>query len=217
MFYTLPWKVCLYSLWRIDPAVSNQPTSYDELTLPWGWFVTSRNIFKPFYVHSCQSSMQTVYSISWPRGYWISTYKILCCAINIKGLWWFCQNHVEPTPPSLNKPCLWYGNPKWSWLFSRAWLDILICIFHSRDAVKQWHAPFINIILSKRLFRGLRPFLEGFAVPMHEGVCEIGSLANVDGKHTWNVPLEWKKAPHCRTHLQIRFQLRKLLVITMHC
>ena len=86
VFYTLPWKVCLYSLWRIDPAVSNQPTSYDELTLPWGWFVTSRNIFKPFYVHSCQSSMQTVYSISWPRGYWISTYKILCCAINIEGV-----------------------------------------------------------------------------------------------------------------------------------
>ena len=60
--------------------------SYDESALPWEWFVTLRNIFKRFYLHGYQSFMQTVYLTSWPRSCSICTYKILCCAINIKGV-----------------------------------------------------------------------------------------------------------------------------------
>ena len=64
-----------------DPAVSNQPASYDESTLRWGWFVTSRNIFKRFDLDGYLSFMQTVYLTSWPRSCWICF-----CAINIKGV-----------------------------------------------------------------------------------------------------------------------------------
>ena len=96
----LLWKICLYSLWRIDPAVSNQPASYDESTFPWGWFVTSRNIFKHFYLHGYQSFAQTVYLTNWPRSCWICTYKIRCCAINIKGVMMVIPKPCRTTPLS---------------------------------------------------------------------------------------------------------------------
>ena len=113
----LLWTICLYSIWRIDPTVSNQPTSYDESTLPWEWFVTWRTIFQRFYLHGYQSFMQTVYLTSWPRRCWIWTYnKIICCVINIK-LSRFYQNHVEPTQLSST----------WSLLFA-TYIYIHLCL-----------------------------------------------------------------------------------------
>ena len=34
---------------------------------------------------------------------------------------------------------------------------------------------YYSLLWDEVLFKGLRPALEGFVVPMHEGVCETGS------------------------------------------
>ena len=69
------WPMC-----RINPhPMTNQPSRGDDSSR-WETF------FKRFYLHGYRSFMQTVYLTSWPRSCWICTYKILCCAINIKGV-----------------------------------------------------------------------------------------------------------------------------------
>ena len=103
----------LTPLCRINPhPMTNQPSRGDDSSL-------RETFFKRSYLHGNQSFMQTVYIISWPRSCWICTYKILSCAINIKGVMM-----VVP------KPCR--TNPALPYLLS--WLMIHQCVACEGDS-----------------------------------------------------------------------------------